>query len=79
MSVYIKGINFPTDGQVLRVSVLPNGEAICSYGSDNAAVKEAIPVPDHGRLIDADAALADMEEMYCKPCNRPYGVCLLGG
>ena len=52
--IYIKDIKFPAEGQVLRVSIDPRGGALCSFGLDNAAETQAVPVPDHGRLIDAD-------------------------
>lgn len=54
MSIYIKNMEMPTVRDTL-VLVKTNGTAIVY--EDEAYVTTAVPVPTHGRLIDADAAL----------------------
>lgn len=54
MGVYIKNAEMPKEGQDLRLSIYPNGQVIIhreTYWEEMEAVK----VPPHGRLIDADA------------------------
>lgn len=58
MSVLIKGMEMPTNADMAptAVWVYPNGHAIVF--KDNGKMKqytEAVPVPPHGRLIDAGA------------------------
>ena len=55
--IYIKGLGMPTECYGLRMIIYPNGQVIIpksTYWEEPNGV-EAIPVPDHGRLIDADA------------------------
>ena len=54
MGVYIKGMEMPKDRPQL-LWVYPNGKAL-TVQSDVDPWKElqAVPVPPHGRLIDAD-------------------------
>ena len=53
--IYIPGIELPKDGwKTLRI--YPTGEVgIPNWQGDCRFHDIAIPVPDHGRLIDADA------------------------
>ena len=53
MSVLIKGMEMPTD-DFIRIILYPNGQAVKANAVDYEEF-EAIPVPPHGRLIDADA------------------------
>ena len=57
MSVYIKGMEMPNTGEY-RCVIRKWGEEISIdlYG-DEELCGTLIPVPDHGRLIDADALL----------------------
>lgn len=60
MSVLIKGMEMPTNTDMAptAVWVYPNGHAIVF--KDNGKMKqytEVVPVPPHGRLIDADEFL----------------------
>ena len=56
MGVYIKGMEMPTVGRILIV--LPSGRTL-EVSADSAQnifrEAQAVPVPPHGRLIDADA------------------------
>ena len=64
MSVYIKGMEMPTEGEASRLVIITcDGRAIAIDGP-HRDVCEAIPVPDHGRLIDADALLNSIAEEY---------------
>ena len=51
MSVYIRGMEMPTDAPVI-IKICPDGSVSRVH---EGVVATAIPVPDHGRLIDADA------------------------
>ena len=54
MSVYIKGMEMPSCG--LTVTIYPDGRVVQFLGyGEKKQLGTAIPVPDHGRLIDADA------------------------
>ena len=57
MGVYIKGIEMPKnyEGCEVIIRIQPNGEVLDLHGIHIGAT--AIPVPPHGRLIDADEFL----------------------
>lgn len=69
MSILIKGMEMPTDRPQL-LWVYPNGKAL-TVQSDVDPWKDlqATPVPPHGRLIDADALMKEIQET----CKRLYG------
>lgn len=51
--IYIKGMEMPTEGGIIVVYKI-NGQFFAARaGKDELC--SLIPVPDHGRLIDADA------------------------
>ena len=54
MSILIRGMEMPT--KVLTVEIHPDGY-VCLRNANK--VGEAVPVPEHGRLIDADALRQD--------------------
>ena len=60
MSILIKGMEMPTEqyGKMV-ITLYPNGH-VAEYIGDIGRVWEAIPVPPHGRLIDADAFFDDL-------------------
>ena len=60
MGVYIKGMEMPTEqyGKMV-ITLYPNGH-VAEYIGDIGRVWEAVPVPPHGRLIDADAFFDDL-------------------
>lgn len=63
MGVYIKGMEMPTNDDMAptAVWVYPNGYVIVFKDNGNMRqYTEAIPVPAHGRLIDADALVSDL-------------------
>ena len=58
--IYIPGMEMPTGTDVLTIAIDSHGKLYAIYFSDgelgiNPLHKSVIPVPDHGRLIDADA------------------------
>lgn len=64
MGVYIEGMEMPTNADMAptAVWVYPNGYAIVF--KDNGRMKQytqAVPVPPHGRLIDADTVFNNLE------------------
>ena len=59
MGVYIKGIEMPTGNDELRLIIHSNGQVIISHQTYYEEA-EAVPVPPHGRLIDADEFIALM-------------------
>lgn len=61
MSILIKGVDMPTYEQgdfVLRVRL--DGRVDKDYSGNTVAT--AVPVPPHGRLIDADALMHEFEK-----------------
>lgn len=55
MSVLIKGIDMPKDGGLLCVNIFPDGKVCINLDLECKRIATAVPVPPHGRLIDADA------------------------
>lgn len=53
MSILIKGMEMPMDGNEMIIRILPDGTVLDQYGHHLAIT--AISVPPHRRLIDADA------------------------
>lgn len=65
MGVYIKGMEMPKDGSWVTLRVFPDGQCFlyswCGNDFDFMEHLTAVPVPPHGRLIDADALTGQME------------------
>lgn len=60
MSVLIKGMEMPKEGSWKTVRIYPDGTcAIPNWQGDCTFLKgaQAVALPPHGRLIDADAVL----------------------
>lgn len=59
MSVYIKGMEMPEKDGVWTLRIWGNGqvERLEGYHSFLLSGVKAIPVPSHGRLVDADALI----------------------
>lgn len=57
MSILIKGMEMPKPGQIVLVEIDENGDVFAAYdgGRTKLTQHKAVPVPPHGRLIDADA------------------------
>ena len=64
MGVYVKGMEMPKGNDELRLIIHSNGQVIISHQTyyEEAEEAEAVPVPPHGRLIDADALAAEMKK-----------------
>ena len=76
MGVYIKGMEMPTDRPQL-LWVYPNGKAMTVQDDvDPWKELQAVPVPPHGRLIDADAltettdGIWDCNDLYFQPNDK---------
>lgn len=70
MGIYIPDMEMPKDGQMLII--FPDGTAyVCFNGMrERLAQVEAVSVPPHGRLIDADKiGLTDFEIILCQKGN----------
>lgn len=52
MGLYIEKTELPKGGNETIIRILPNGEILDQYGHHLGV--SALPVPPHGRLIDAD-------------------------
>ena len=73
MSVLIKGMEMPKNcGECLLAKLSPTGESlICNYMLSRVSWEERpfdcplVPVPPHGRLIDADALEALFWDGQC--------------
>ena len=67
MSILIKGMEMPTEqyGKMV-ITLYPNGH-VAEYIGDIGRVWEAVPVPSHGRLIDADALLDAWDDNHTIP------------
>lgn len=67
MGVYIRGMEMPTNEgmEPTSVRVYPNGYAVVFKDNGNMQqYTEAVPIPPHGRSIDADALIAWFKEWY---------------
>ena len=55
MSILIKGMEMPKDGELLCINIYPNGKVCIDMDLKCKQIATAVSVPPHGRLIDADA------------------------
>lgn len=71
--VYIKGIEMPgnAEGCETIIRIQPNGEALDLHGFHIGAT--AIHVPEHGRLIDADALYNHFMDLANDDWNKSTG------
>ena len=61
MGLYIKSMEMPLEKSRI-IQIYPDGTVRRLDGSIFNSHFEAVPVPEHGRLIDADALAAEMKE-----------------
>lgn len=59
MSVLIRGMEMPKGNDAISIIIFPNGKVSLAHDRRFAEYAEAIPVPPHGRLINADALYED--------------------
>ena len=55
MSILISGMKMPTEDEEIMIRLDSNGTVMTEYGLPISCA-QAVSVPPHGRLIDADAA-----------------------
>ncbi len=66
MSILIKGMDLPESGAItIRINRI--GEVIPAYSIFGIPVAEAIEIPPHGRLIDADELLERLQVTAIAP------------
>ena len=71
MSVLIRGMKMPTDGNETIIRIQPDGTVLDQYGHYLAIA--AVSISKHGRLIDADAVernLLKMQQAQTGPCSH---------
>ena len=61
MSILIKNLEMPKRGETITVTICDDGLVFEEYYK---GVFNAVSVPPHGRLIDADALLATERETF---------------
>lgn len=62
MSLLIKGMEMPwEEAEPLRIELYADGTVIVIKEQDDFYEFKAVPVPPHGRLIDADALVEDLK------------------
>lgn len=69
MGVYIKCMEMPKRGHTTTITIVGSGKAYVEYFDCRPHVKEtieytAVPVPPHGRLIDADVLFDFILNIY---------------
>lgn len=60
MGVYLPNVDMPKDDKVVTIQICPDGSIWQQYRGTVPNAK-AVPVPPHGRLIDADAVVAEID------------------
>ena len=60
--IYITGIQMPVGEEMLCLNIHPDGKVTQHFELRCDGIGRAFPVPDHGRLIDADA--------LCRLCDN---------
>lgn len=81
MGVYISGMEMPDDGYVC-LKIFQNGDTFMTkmkrgallITGINDRIGTAIPIPPHGRLIDADDFIKQKTEQICENCDRRRGM-----
>lgn len=57
MSILIKGIEMPKDDEILCINIKSNGDVYYNLDLSVNTIANAIRIPPHGRLIDADGEI----------------------
>ena len=71
MSVLIKGMEMPKD-KPSRIVLNPNGQLFVDHGTWYTEY-EAVEIPPHGRLIDADSVEKQIDYVANLDWNRKVG------
>lgn len=61
MGVYLPKVDMPKGDEIITVQICPDGSIWQRFRGTVPGVK-AVPVPTHGRLIDADALRAEVKK-----------------
>lgn len=71
MSILIRGMEMPRRGMV--VNIYGDGRVTNHFDEFGKTIGKAVPVPPHGRLIDADALMNKFQELYDeRECEARY-------
>lgn len=62
MGIYIPGIEMPIAGMSIEIAENVDGKVYARLGYGLDDWHEVISVPEHGRLVDADAFLEEMKK-----------------
>lgn len=73
MSILIENMEMPKDGETVTLTICADGLTFEEF-KEPGDVFHAVPVPPHGRLIDADAFIAEQRHLYCENCGRRKGM-----
>lgn len=63
MSLLIKGMDMPKNGEMLCINIYPDGKVSRNLDLACAKIAQAVELPPHGRLIDIDETVAQLQEM----------------
>lgn len=61
MSILIKGLKMPEDGEFLDLVITADG-VVRAYDKEDEKIAEAVELPDHGDLIEKDQLFKKAEE-----------------
>ena len=70
MSIYIKGISMPKEGEFVPLRIYDNGEVTIEVDGEEVKFGTAMNVPPHGKLIDVDASYNVVEKIECGKVAR---------
>lgn len=73
MSILIKGIEMPTGRGELALKIWPSGRVEITDETGEWKASVAVPIPQHGRLIDADAYEALIRGLGNREYRRENG------
>ena len=77
MSLMIKGIDLPIEGGYKDIRIYPSGNVDLRLLNEHIPTDcKAIQIPkDHGRLIDGDAFIRHLQDIFCDKCaqHKKYG------
>ncbi len=67
MSILIKGMEMPSGNNAVSIIIFPNGKVSLTHDKRFAEYAEAVSVPPHGRLIEAEKlGLSDFDIVRCE-------------
>lgn len=80
MGLYIPGMEMPKCQDGIMLCVFPDGKVRCMDMETYAiTTKRAVPVPDHGDLIDKDALIEAMARMVPLAIESPEEIAMVDG